>query len=199
MTRQAPKAPPLAALLSRHQDDIATTWAEMAHNLSSTRYAEHSVAEIRSWLSHGIATAVETLSTGSYAATEDYLRELSHTRLQMEFDISEVTEGLLLLKEATLPVIQHAFPTGSAVSQDAITALETYLRYTVGRFGHLYAEAMEKELRGTYLKARFDKPVKDILHTIIYNGIAHHASMVYGDYIKPIEIFGRISGIPVIR
>ena len=147
MTRQAPKAPPLAALLSRHQDDIATIWAEMAHNLSSTRYAEHSVAEIRSWLSHGIAAAVETLSTGSYAATEDYLRELSHTRLQMEFDISEVTEGLLLLKEATLPVIQHAFPTGSAVSQDAITALETYLRYTVGRFGHLYAEAMEKELR----------------------------------------------------
>jgi L-fucose isomerase-like protein len=58
---------------------------------------------------------------------------------------------------------------------------------------------MEKELKGTYLKARFDRPVKDILHTIIYNGIAHHASMVYGDYIKPIEIFGRISGIPVLR
>ena len=33
MTRQAPKAPHLAALLSRHQDDIATTWAEMAHDL----------------------------------------------------------------------------------------------------------------------------------------------------------------------
>jgi PAS domain S-box-containing protein len=65
----------------------------------------------------------------------------------MEFDISEVTEGLLLLKEAAFPVIQHAFPTGSVVSQDAIAALETYLRYTVGRFGHLYAEAMEKELR----------------------------------------------------
>jgi hypothetical protein len=100
MTRQAPKVPHLAALLSRHQDDIATTWAEMAHELPGTRYAEHSVAEIRSWLAHGVAAAVETLSTGSYRATEEHLRALSRTRLQMGFDISEVTEGLLLLKKA---------------------------------------------------------------------------------------------------
>jgi PAS domain S-box-containing protein len=65
----------------------------------------------------------------------------------MEFDISEVTEGVLLLKEAALPVIQQAYRTGSAESHEAITALETYLRFAVGRFGHLYAEAMEKELR----------------------------------------------------
>ena len=147
MTRQAPKVPHLAALLSRHQNDIATTWAVMAHNLPGTRYAEHSVAEIHSWLSRGVAAAVETLSTGSYEATEAHLREISRTRLQMEFDISEVSEGLLLLKEAALPVIQQACRAGSAEIHEAITALETYLRFVVGRFGHLYAEAMEKELR----------------------------------------------------
>jgi PAS domain S-box-containing protein len=65
----------------------------------------------------------------------------------MEFDISEVTEGLLLLKEAALPVIQQAFRADSTERQEAITALETYLRFAVGRFGRLYAEAMEWELR----------------------------------------------------
>jgi PAS domain S-box-containing protein len=65
----------------------------------------------------------------------------------MEFDISEVTEGLLLLKEAALPVIQQAYRIDSTERQEAISALETYLRFAVGRFGHLYAEAMEKELR----------------------------------------------------
>ncbi len=68
MTRHAPRAPQLAALLARHQEEIATAWAEMAHNLSGTRYAEYSVAEIRTWLSRGVLAAVETLSTGSYEA-----------------------------------------------------------------------------------------------------------------------------------
>jgi PAS domain S-box-containing protein len=119
----------------------------MAHNLPGTRYAEHSVAEIRSWLSRGVAAAVETLSTGSYEATEAYLREISRTRLQMEFDISEVAEELLLLREATLPVIQQACLNGSVEINGAMTALDAYLRFVVGRFGHLYAEAMETELR----------------------------------------------------
>jgi len=58
---------------------------------------------------------------------------------------------------------------------------------------------MEKELRGTYLKVRFDEPVSAVLDKVVYNGIAHHASMVYGDHIKPFEIFARIKGWRVIQ
>jgi PAS domain S-box-containing protein len=147
MTRQAPKAPHLAAQLGRNQDHIASTWAAMTHNLSGTRYADHSVAEIQSWLAHGVAAAVETLSTGSYEAMEAYLRDMSSTRLQMGFDISDVTEGLLLFKDAALPSIQQTCRPDSPEIQEAIMALETYLRFAVSRFGHFYAEAMETELR----------------------------------------------------
>jgi PAS domain S-box-containing protein len=147
MSRQAPKVPHLAALLSRHQDDIASTWAEMAHNLPGTRYAEHSLVDIRSCLSRGVAAAAETLWTGSYEATEAHLEEMSRTRSQMNFDISEITEALLLLKEAARPVVQQTWRAGSAEMHEAFTALETYLRFTVGRFGHLYAEAMKSELK----------------------------------------------------
>ena len=58
---------------------------------------------------------------------------------------------------------------------------------------------MEKELRGTYLKARFDAPMKDVLDKVIYHGIAHHVSMVYGDYIQVFEILAKLKGWHVIK
>jgi PAS domain S-box-containing protein len=58
-----------------------------------------------------------------------------------------VIEGLLIFKEAALPVIQQAGLTGSAEIDEAMTALDTYLRFVAGRSGHLYTEVMETELR----------------------------------------------------
>jgi L-fucose isomerase-like protein len=56
------------------------------------------------------------------------------------------------------------------------------------------AVPMEKELKGTYLKAEFDRPVAEVLSLVVDNGIAHHASVVYGDYIEPFRRLARISG-----
>ncbi len=58
---------------------------------------------------------------------------------------------------------------------------------------------MDKELRGTYLKVEFDDPVEKVLNKVIYNGIAHHVSMVYGKYIRPFELFAKIKGWKVIK
>jgi len=57
---------------------------------------------------------------------------------------------------------------------------------------------MEKELRGTYLKVKFEDNVRDVMDRVVYNGVAHHASMVYGDFIRPFEIFARIKNWRVI-
>ena len=61
------------------------------------------------------------------------------------------------------------------------------------------AVPMNKDLAGTYAKAVFDRPVKEILDLIIKNGLAHHASMVYGDYEKPLEIAAQLLGWQVIK
>jgi L-fucose isomerase-like protein len=58
---------------------------------------------------------------------------------------------------------------------------------------------MEKELRGTYMRVRFDKPVREVLGNILDNGIAHHASVVYGNYLEPFRILARIQGWKVIE
>jgi L-fucose isomerase-like protein len=57
---------------------------------------------------------------------------------------------------------------------------------------------MEKELKGTYVKVKFQENVKKVLEKIIDNGIAHHISVVYGDFTKVFEIFAKIKGWKLI-
>ncbi|MBD3253737.1 MAG: fucose isomerase, partial [Candidatus Lokiarchaeota archaeon] len=58
---------------------------------------------------------------------------------------------------------------------------------------------MEKELKGTYLKAKFPQHIRKILDKIIDNGIAHHISVVYGDFIKQFEILAKLLNWKVIK
>jgi L-fucose isomerase-like protein len=58
---------------------------------------------------------------------------------------------------------------------------------------------MNKDLKGTYVKVTFEEDVRDVLDKIIQNGIAHHISVVYGDFIKPFEIFAKLQGWNVIN
>lgn len=58
---------------------------------------------------------------------------------------------------------------------------------------------MDKLLTGTYAKVVFENPISEVLNKVIYNGIAHHVSMVYGNYSKAFEIFAKIKGWEIIR
>lgn len=51
---------------------------------------------------------------------------------------------------------------------------------------------MEKELKGTYLKATFSSGIRTFMDKIVYNGIAHHISVVYGDFITPFQIYAKL-------
>lgn len=75
--------------------------------------------------------------------------------------------------------------------------------YACGEYRIFLQEAkgipMNKELKGTYVKAEFKEGVRDVLNKIVQNGIAHHISVVYGKFIKPFEIFAKIKGWRVIK
>lgn len=58
---------------------------------------------------------------------------------------------------------------------------------------------MQKELKGTYAKVKFNTSVKEVLDKLIYNGIAHHISVVYGDFIRSLEIFAKIKDWVIIK
>jgi L-fucose isomerase-like protein len=61
------------------------------------------------------------------------------------------------------------------------------------------AKPMEKKLKGTYAKVVFNDNIRVVLDKVIQNGIAHHISVVYGDFMKPLEIFAKIKGWNVIN
>jgi L-fucose isomerase-like protein len=58
---------------------------------------------------------------------------------------------------------------------------------------------MEKELKGTYVKVEFEDNIRVILDKIINNGIAHHISVVYGDFVRPLEIYAKLMEWKVIK
>lgn len=154
MTPNAPRAPQLAALLRRHQDEITLVWARMSQDIPGSLYAAYPLDQIQEWLSLETAATLETLTTGSYEPTENYLREVALGTLETGFGIAEVIEGLLLYREAARPFIHGAYGEDEAQLNSAIAALDAYLRLKVGRFGYLYAQAMDAELRSSEQRFR---------------------------------------------
>lgn len=61
------------------------------------------------------------------------------------------------------------------------------------------AVPMEKLLRGTYFKGIFDKHVREVLDVVASKGIAHHISVVYGDYTEVLTKFAKMMGWEVVR
>ena len=61
------------------------------------------------------------------------------------------------------------------------------------------AVEMEKLLKGTYMKVLFDRPVKEVLSLVLDNGLAHHSSVVYGTYIKALELVAKLKNWKVIK
>jgi len=147
MTRETARVPHLAALLDRQREEIATAWAEMARRLPDSHYGERPLEELRASTMQGLGAIVEALTTGSYTALETYLTDVSFTRLRMGFNIAEVIDALLLCKDAVLPVIWRACPSGSAVAQESITQMDACLRWIISYFAKLYAAETSRHLR----------------------------------------------------
>lgn len=57
---------------------------------------------------------------------------------------------------------------------------------------------MDKLLTGTYAKVTFADDMKTVLDRVIYSGLAHHVSMVYGDYTETFKVFARLAGVKEI-
>lgn len=57
---------------------------------------------------------------------------------------------------------------------------------------------MEKDLRGTYCKVKFEKSSRELIDIVTSTGVAHHVSMIYGDYIEAIKKFATIMGFRFI-
>nr|MCR5741183.1 fucose isomerase [Gammaproteobacteria bacterium] len=70
---------------------------------------------------------------------------------------------------------------------------ETRIFYEEGE-----AVPMDKLLSGTYAKVIFDRPIKDIIDTVVYTGVAHHCIMAYVKSRDAIKHLSRITGWKIL-
>ncbi|HEX2986690.1 MAG TPA: histidine kinase, partial [Chloroflexota bacterium] len=111
-----------------------------------SRDPDRPLEELRGSIPRSLDAIIEALSTRSFEAVDRYLADISQLRWQLGFDIGEVIEGLLLLREAVLPHLRTGLHPGSDEAYQTVAAFDECLRYTLGRFGHLYAQAIRKHL-----------------------------------------------------
>jgi signal transduction histidine kinase len=147
MERQVDKALDLVTLLERHQDEIVTAWAEKVHDLSDSRYGQVMLAELKASAFRGLVAFISGLKTGSPLALEAYLSEVSLARLESGFEISEVLEALLSLREAALPTLWRTYSSEPMQAMAANAQFDTALRYMAARFAGLYAKGIEQNLQ----------------------------------------------------
>lgn len=147
MKGKVEQAKDLATLLGLHQVEIATTWAEKVHNQPGSCYGLVPLEEINASAARGLVAFIDRLKTGSSLALEAYLGEVSLARLASGFEISEVLEALLVMREAALPVVWRAYSSEPTKAMVASTQLDSCLRYTTARLATLYAEGIAQRLQ----------------------------------------------------
>lgn len=137
----------LTSLLERHGDQIAADWAETVQQLGGSRYRTLAAAELRRSANHCLHSFAGVLTSGSYSALDNYLADTSSARLAQGFDIGEVVEGFMLLRESVIPFLWKSFSPGSPDAYEMLVRLDGCVRYMIRRFSHMYAEAMHRHLQ----------------------------------------------------
>ncbi|MGD2050644.1 MAG: GAF domain-containing sensor histidine kinase, partial [Chloroflexota bacterium] len=141
------QADDLAKLLELYQDKIAASWAEKVHKNSSSRYGQVPLSELTASASRGLAAFIDGLKTGSAEAMDSYLTEVTLARLEAGFDISEVLEALLLVREAAFPDLLDAFSSEPTRAALVSSLFDSNLRYMATRFAFFYAKGVEQRLQ----------------------------------------------------
>jgi signal transduction histidine kinase len=147
MTQSSELALVVASLLERHTEEIASACADALVALPGSRYQSRPRADMLASARRQTAAMVALLRTGSDAEMDRYIDAVIRARLGQGFDVSELIQAALLWRDKALPFIWEALSPASVPAAAATGELDAFMRYQVGRFGQVYAEAMGRELQ----------------------------------------------------
>ncbi len=215
---QRGKVANLAAVLKEFCDNnrlsalAVRCWPEFAAQYGIAPCAAMSLLQSRDYLlaCEGDAEgALSMLACRAAGAGTPFLADLSQVNLDEDFALMwhcgvapvNLRDGICACSLDTY------FAGGKGVTADfAMKAGEvSVLRIDSARgktrlfIAHGNAEHIGKELKGTYAKVRFDRPLRRLLETVVYNGVAHHVAMVYANHLEAYRIFARIMKWQVIE
>ncbi len=147
MSGQNESARRLARLLDEDQEAIAAAWAERTYQNASFRPADDWLSSLVDSSTRGLKAMSDYLLNRSDTALKYYLTELSLACLRSGYESAEVTESLLLCKEAILPAIARVFSADALATWAVIAELDTCLRWMVRYFDSIYAAQTNRRLK----------------------------------------------------
>ncbi|WP_461204791.1 L-fucose/L-arabinose isomerase family protein [Clostridium sp. DL1XJH146] len=186
-------------------------WPEFADTFGISPCAAMSILQEEDYIlscEGDVEGAISMIAHKAVAGTQPFLADLSQVDLEKDFALMwhcgvapcNLRDGIC---NASL---EPYFAGGRGVTADFVlkSGEVSILRIdsALGKY-RIFMEkgdaiSMEKLLKGTYAKVKFEHNIKDVLDRVIYSGVAHHVSMIYGDYTETIKIFARLMGWEVI-
>jgi signal transduction histidine kinase len=148
-TDQQVAATQLANLLEGYREEMVASWVASLYGMTGSHYREQSVTELQASTRSCLAALATLLRTGAYDALRDYSVEVCDRRAAQGFDISEIIEGHLLLKDVVLAVIQREYQW-DAQEETALTMvalLDTALRWLVIKLSKHYSLSLNAQLQ----------------------------------------------------
>jgi len=140
--------PDLAALIDRFRPEIAAAWADRVISLTDTHYSERARDEVSLWASDGIDALQLCVQTGSTESFQAYLETIGRSRLQLGFEMQEVVQAWLHIKNIITPYIIAECPDDPDRLLALLSCLDSILRFSAARFVAIKGE----HLRTSYTR-----------------------------------------------
>ncbi len=137
-----PTAADIAELLEEHRIGILSRWIDLLFGMPVGRYREHPAEEVRTWASGALTAAIQALPAAPGVALADQVAMVTGGLSRRGFDIHEVVEGLVLLRDAALPFVEHRYGQDAQARVTAHTRLDEGLRRLLGAVASAYATSM---------------------------------------------------------
>lgn len=137
----------LAQILRRYKSQIALDWVAIIRLIPNSKYKYRPQSELLASTEEGVLASIELIERKSYERLERYILAVSQSRIEMNFEIREVTEALIAFKEAALPYFFEEFKDDITTLQHAIFTIDRSVRYTISKFSEFFAQGQQRRLQ----------------------------------------------------
>ena len=145
-TIRNPQSAELASLLEGYREEIVAAWVRLLAGLPGSRFAVLPVTDLQNCLRDQLLAMAVVFRRSSYAELESYLVDNCTLRAAQGFDISEVIQGNLLLKEAVMPIIWREAQWEADLALRLLAELDAVLHWIVIEVSKLYSLQLNRQL-----------------------------------------------------
>ncbi len=142
MGSMVPTSRDIAEVLEEHRIGVLSRWLDLLFELPGGRYRDHPAEEVRLWASGAVSAAIRSLATAAGEPLAEQAARITGDLSRRGFSIREVVEGLVLLRQASLPFVEQRFAQDERLRAAACAALDEGLRRLLGAAASAYAQSM---------------------------------------------------------